>query len=344
VLVNGVHVGLVVRQSVLGGAHGVRKAKFVVEGRYSRVHIAFVVSGSVVCFSVGHVGVMDIGVMDVSVVNDWGGVVSSKDVFVVGSIFGSVMISSVDNVSEIVTVMFSSNVSFARMVELVLVGRVVAPLFMMRSFVQVVGVELVVTFLLEVVRSLVVRFVMSGSFIVMSLLEMVRSLVVVRHSLKGVIRNVLISMVCIHFLVMRCVVVAIIGVMVKLMGMFVSVGMINHSMVHINCVMIVGLEVLSLADNVVGVGVRHMRSLNVDMFVVGVRVLLHLVVGVVVDRVVAMLANVVCRVLRIVVAFKFLTIVRVRVNVNMVIVFVMCHIFVVCICVVLIHVMLVIVV
>ena len=107
------------------------------------MHISFVMSGSVVCFSVGHIGVVNISVvnisvMHISVVNDRGGVVSSKDMFVVGSIFGSVMVSSVDNVSEVVTVVFSGNVCFARMVELVLVGGVVAPFFMVRRFVQVV--------------------------------------------------------------------------------------------------------------------------------------------------------------------------------------------------------------
>ena len=174
------------------------------------------------------------------------------------------------------------------------------------------------------------RFVMRGCFIMVSLLEMVRFLVV--RSLKGVIRNVLVIMVVsIHFLMMGRKV--IIGVMIKLMLMLmlVSVRVVNNSMVCVNCVMIVSLEVLALADDIVSVGVRHMWPLNVHMFVICVRVLLHLVVRVVVNRVVSMFAMmfrlVVLRiVMLIVVTFKFLSIVRIRVNVNMVIVLVV-HIF-----------------
>ena len=176
------------------------------------------------------------------------------------------------------------------------------------------------------------RFVMRGCFIMVSLLKMVRFLVV--RSLKGVIRNVLVIMVVsIHFLMVGRIV--IIGVMIKLMLMLmlmlVSVRVVNNSMVCVNCVMIVSLEVLALADDIVSVGVRHMWPLNVHMFVICVRVLLHLVVRVVVNRVVSMFAMmfrlVVLRiVMLIVVTFKFLSIVRVRVNVNMVIVLVV-HIF-----------------
>jgi len=155
-----------------------------------------------------------------------------------------------------------------------------------------------------------VRFVVR-SFIV--------SLVVVRSSFKGVVRNVLI-MVRIHFLMMRCVV--IISVMIKLVVSFMR--MVNDSVVRVHFMMGVSLEILALADDIVGIWVRHMRPLNVDMFVVCVRVLLRLVVRVEVNRVVAVFANMVRSVLRIVVAFKFLAVESVRVNVNMVIVFVVC--------------------
>ena len=170
------------------------------------------------------------------------------------------------------------------------------------------GSSLVVRF---VVRSFIVSLVVVRSFMV--------SLVVVRSSFKGVVRNVLV-MVRIHFLMMRCVV--IISVMIKLVVSFMR--MVNDSVVRVHFMMGVSLEILALADDIVGIWVRHMRPLNVDMFVVCVRVLLRLVVRVEVNRVVAVFANMVRSVLRIVVAFKFLAVESVRVNVNMVIVFVVC--------------------
>ena len=96
------------------------------KGCNHRVHISCVVSGCVMGVSVGNISMVNISV------------VSSNDMFIVGSIFGCVMVSSMDDVSEVVAMVFSGNVSFARMVKLVLICGVVAPLFMVRSLIQVV--------------------------------------------------------------------------------------------------------------------------------------------------------------------------------------------------------------
>lgn len=79
--------------------------------------------------------------------------------------------------------------------------------------------------------------------------------------------------------------------------------------------MVVCLEVLALADDVVGVWVRHMGPLNVDVLVICVRILLHLRVRVIVNGV---LLGVMSRVMSaMMTTVQLFCIVCVRVNVFM---------------------------